>query len=112
MVEIKDEWKIENRDEDIYITLYVDDAEGYRISVFVVTDRALQSVADFSFGNTDEAYQLAENLAECLHHYISHNKEEALDRISSFTCTYPDDMQDLDSIKELLVSWISGQLCS
>lgn len=112
MAKVKEEWKIENKDEDIYITLYVDDVEGYGISVFVATDRELQSVADFSFGYTNEAYQLAENLGKCLHYYISHNKEEALNRISSFTCTYPDDMQDLDSIKELLVSWMQGQLCS
>lgn len=112
MVEIKDEWKIENRDEDIYIILYVDVTEGYGISVCAVTDTELQSVADFSFGHTDEAYQLAENLGKYLYHYINHNKEEALNRIHNLTCIYPDDMQDLDAIKELLISWMQGQLCS
>lgn len=106
MAKVKEETHIPFKDKDgnenkIYVLWNVDDEEGYGIDI----QDCNAGIESFSFGHGEEAYRFSYRVFMWISDNLKRDLKFCDDVLNPLICWYPDEMRDLDIIKEWVEEW-------
>lgn len=109
MAKVKESTRIPFKEEDgtdncLYIAWDCDDEEGYGVEISTQDT----GIMTFSFGqdNQDDMYRFSFTFYVCVSDLLQKDMEGTLALLDTMQVIYPDNMENLETVKLFVSSWI------